>query len=1221
MGLKTIYISILLLVALLLSTVYVYATVIPQGLSTISSSSALLAIPPGASVYIKVDPNTGTIIIPNQSQLRLPSIAYDALQHVPAWIRRLLERQFYLLLQEDMRVPGRSYPSICDLNHDGLPDIVVGSKGGIIYVYIDVGKRYDPIYKLLTTINVTKDLGVNETLDYVGVAAGDIDGDGLPDIVVGLPNGTLVLYRNTGTETQPSWTLDTSYFKGVRVGGYAAPAIYDVNGDGKKDIIVGSKEGIIYCYLNEGTPGNPKWVYNSQYFPAWLENWYDGRGWHYEGVWVGNYSVPYLFTHAGTLYLIVGDWNGTLYLFRNTGYSSDGYPSWEKIGPLPNLGVSSYSAPAIGDLNSDGQEDLVLGSGDGHLYLVENFGSPIYPYFKTWPSGAENYLLAKWFWGPAYYPLMDTIPVLGTDYKYVDLYAKLILNTTAPYIDEVAYAIAVDRPANLKMLADRNGSWLYVLNAKSIYEMAKKLPYVQIVDTKDYSTLKYKTENGWKLVPPEIYYKYLVTFNRYILAPWGWPTRYNGKFFRTFLPFDNRYNVTLYQMVENATTMYQAAYRIDYWLRAVIKAWWHMGPKWKPWGWYNIYLHLTDKQYAILCGEFSIIYEAAARAVLIPTVVVVDIAEDHQFNNFWYNGTWHHVDASSGSSGPNGTWREYFDPPRGLAGWYKNKGFSWVMEWEEDGMYDCPWRSPIPYAPEGMLANLTFHVVDENGKPIDGARVEVWSHWTIEHHYDTAPYIAGFVFTDKNGYALFPMLGLGRTHNFTVIVTSRIGSTMFEIHLTHGGVYNYTVVIPGKLPEFAGPSKIISPGTSKKYIEVAVGVLHGEQHPPDWIDILYRYFGYRYYIEFYKGVWINAYIVDENGLKKYMENTFFPAYYAAIKTKEFDTGFFPINGTVYIILSNRQSLTTTVYVYVSISLLEDKEAPSVKILSPATGSYVNSSTVTIKYKSTAEDTAYYLVSVDGETPVKVTETSYTVKGLADGKHVITVRAVDISGNIGDPATVTITVDTKPPVIELENVADGTLVTSPTLTISGKAVDAVKLWVNGEQIELGSDGSFTTTVNLQTGMNKIVFKAVDEAGNTIVKDIRVYYYPELATKQNLEKLANLILSSLSQETQKILSSNQEILSEISKANTMLSSIKTTLTSLQDTINSKASSLESLINSVANKITYNIQTSSNGIVENITSKINGLTPTLYADLIILLIVLGLAAASTYGIFKKK
>jgi|GEM_PF-5505346 len=68
-------------------------------------------------------------------------------------------------------------------------------------------------------------------------------------------------------------------------------------------------------------------------------------------------------------------------------------------------------------------------------------------------------------------------------------------------------------------------------------------------------------------------------------------------------------------------------------------------------------------------------------------------------------------------------------------------------------------------------------------------------------------------------------------------------------------------------------------------------------------------------------------LVDEEGLKKYMGNTFFPAYYTAERTKEFDASYLPINETIYLVLSNRQSVTTTVYVYVSIDLYEDKGNP------------------------------------------------------------------------------------------------------------------------------------------------------------------------------------------------------------------------------------------------------------------------------------------------------
>lgn len=1119
------YISIVLLVIMIVNYIplvqgSVSTNIIPEGLERVSSISLDVTIPPGAHYFVEIDPLTGEIVPQPISKPELPPIAYEALEHVPAWIRPLLERQFYLLLQANLGVEGRSIPAAGDINDDGLIDLVVGSSSGLLRVYINIGSLNDPLYKPLTTINVSADLGVNGTLDYIAPTLGDIDGDGLIDIVVGLANGSLILYRNTGTETTPSWSLDTEYLANISVGGYAAPYLYDVDGDNDLDLVIGSAEGIIYCYVNKGTPASPNWVMDPQYFPAWIEDWGDGRGPHYEGVWVGNYSKPALFRHGDTEYLLVGVEDGSVYLFRSTGRPA-GYPSWSNMGSLKDIDVSAYAAPEIADLNGDGIIDLLIGCDDGEVYLVKNYGSPIYPWFRPWPSEAEGYLLANWFWGPAYYPTLDYIPVLEIDTKYVEHYAELILNTTDPYIDEVAYAIAVDRPANLKMLMDRNGSYLYVLNAISIYNISRQLHYVEVVDYGDYSTLKYRTEAGWKEVPKEIYYKYLVTFSRYIIAPWAWPDRYNGYFFRTFLPYDRKYNVSLLDRVANATTLYEAAYMIDYWLRVDIGAWWHRGTKyWKPPGWYNIYLHLNDPEWTIFCGEFAIIYEVAARAVLIPTINVVDIAEDHQFNNFWYNGTWHHVDASSGTSGINGTWSEYFDPPRGLAGWYKD-GFSYPIEWEENGMYDPPWRVPIPYAPEGMLANLTFKVLDINGNPIDGARVEVWSHWAIESGYASAPLIAGFAFTDMDGIARFPMLGLGRTNNFTVIVTSRIGSTMFEIHLETGGEYNFTVIIPHELPRIASASPIEDYGViSKDYVKVDIEVLGGEQNPPSWIDILYRLFDYKYYVQFTEGVYIDAYILEPEQYELFKKNIDFKAIYSCEGARNVSVEYVPIDGKVYLVLSNRKSVATYVTVRLTLELYRDVAAPTISIAYPEDGALLNTDTVTIVLTPLSTDIAYYEISIDGSPYIRIYEPVYTVTGLEDGNHVIIARAIDVSGNIGEPVNITFTVDTEPPVIVLENIADGSLVLDRVLTIYGRVIGGEALWFNGEEVSLGPNGTFTIEVVLDTGLNLLRFEAVDEAGNYYNTTIRVYYYPDIATKGDLTSLELRLNESIAEVSSNI-----------------------------------------------------------------------------------------------------
>lgn len=83
-------------------------------------------------------------------------------------------------------------------------------------------------------------------------------------------------------------------------------------------------------------------------------------------------------------------------------------------------------------------------------------------------------------------------------------------------------------------------------------------------------------------------------------------------------------------------------------------------------------------------------------------------------------------------------------------------------------------------------------------------------------------------------------------------------------------------------------------------------------------------------------------------------------------------------------------------------------------------------------------------------------------------------------------------DTTPPVI---NVSLPSEVKTETLTISGKVTDesGIKyLKINGVNVSVGSDGSFTYTLTLSLGDNTISFEAEDTRGNKVTKTFTVKY---------------------------------------------------------------------------------------------------------------------------------
>lgn len=122
-----------------------------------------------------------------------------------------------------------------DVNGDGYADIVTGTGEGVAAHVKVFSGRDGALLRSVVAFNPTFSGGVY-------VAAGDVNGDGRADVVVGAGGGSggprvKVFDGLTGAAVRDFQAFEASFTGGVRV------AAGDVNGDGKADLVVGAGPG------------------------------------------------------------------------------------------------------------------------------------------------------------------------------------------------------------------------------------------------------------------------------------------------------------------------------------------------------------------------------------------------------------------------------------------------------------------------------------------------------------------------------------------------------------------------------------------------------------------------------------------------------------------------------------------------------------------------------------------------------------------------------------------------------------------------------------------------------------------------------------------------------------------------------------------------------------------------------------------------------------------
>lgn len=272
---------------------------------------------------------------------------------------------------------GVSVASAADINGDGYGDLIVGGSGAVS----STGKVYVYLGSASGAQASTPILGPDGTFGYFGGAvasAGDVNGDGYGDIVVGAGNGRAHVFLGSGTglSATPITLLapDPNTSFGVSVAG-----VGDVNGDGFADFMVGAdglmaSPGVAYLYLGNGSIQSTSPTRMTFTDPTGADSYFghslacagDVNSDGYPDIAIGSFGA----TGTGRVYLYHGGASGVSAVATSVLAAPDGASS--------NFGASVASA---GDINNDGYGDIIVGAygvanrtGKAYLYIGGSSG-------------------------------------------------------------------------------------------------------------------------------------------------------------------------------------------------------------------------------------------------------------------------------------------------------------------------------------------------------------------------------------------------------------------------------------------------------------------------------------------------------------------------------------------------------------------------------------------------------------------------------------------------------------------------------------------------------------------------------------------------------------------------------------------------------------------------------------------------------------------------------
>ncbi|MCO6501060.1 MAG: T9SS type A sorting domain-containing protein [Vicingus serpentipes] len=243
----------------------------------------------------------------------------------------------------------------------------------------------------------------------------DVNNDNKKDLIVttncsgGCENNNNVwYYKNNNTTINPDFDLQTTSFLQdgmIEVGEASHPVFFDYNADGLMDIVIGNygdfKPGTnptnyktsLWLYKNIGTNNTPAYqLIDSDYVNISSMNLDIGA------------SQPTLrliptfgdIDNDGDEDMIIGDFKGVLHYFENTAGAGNTANFTLNTPQYAGIDIGNYASPQLIDLNKDLLLDLVIGKSNGYISYYQNTGTLTTPSF-TLITDSLGYVRTKRF--------------------------------------------------------------------------------------------------------------------------------------------------------------------------------------------------------------------------------------------------------------------------------------------------------------------------------------------------------------------------------------------------------------------------------------------------------------------------------------------------------------------------------------------------------------------------------------------------------------------------------------------------------------------------------------------------------------------------------------------------------------------------------------------------------------------------------------------------------